>query len=116
MALRETAISDDGRYFAYAVSEAGSDWQIWHVRDVASGHDLPDELHWSKAGGGSWRKDDSGFYYTRYAQPQPGEVLKAANQYQKLYFHRLGTAQTQDRLVYTRSDDPDWQASTIRRR
>jgi prolyl oligopeptidase len=53
VALRETAISDDGKYFAYALSEAGSDWQVWHVRDVASGKDLPDQLHWSKAGGGS---------------------------------------------------------------
>ncbi|HTV49646.1 MAG TPA: prolyl oligopeptidase family serine peptidase [Steroidobacteraceae bacterium] len=108
IALRESAISDDGKYFAYALSDAGSDWQIWHVRDVASGRDLPDELHWSKAGGGSWRKDDSGFYYTRYAQPKSAEALKAANEYEKLYFHRLGTPQAQDRLIYTRSDDPDW--------
>jgi prolyl oligopeptidase len=108
VSLRETAISDDGKYFAYALSDAGSDWQIWHVRDVASGKDLPDQLRWSKAGGGSWRKDDSGFYYTRYAEPQPGAVLKAANEFEKLYFHKLGTPQSQDALVYTRSDDPNW--------
>ncbi|HTX23694.1 MAG TPA: prolyl oligopeptidase family serine peptidase [Steroidobacteraceae bacterium] len=108
IALRETAVSDDGRLFAYALSEAGSDWQIWHVRDVATGQDLADRLEWSKVGGASWRRDNSGFYYTRYEAPQPGEALKAANQYQKLYFHRLGTPQSDDALVYTRRDDPNW--------
>ncbi|HUN77096.1 MAG TPA: prolyl oligopeptidase family serine peptidase [Steroidobacteraceae bacterium] len=108
VALRETAASDDGRLFAYALSEAGSDWQVWRIRDVATGKDLPDRLEWSKAGGASWRRDDSGFYYTRYDAPKPGAALKAANQYQKLYFHRLGTAQSDDVLVYTRRDDPDW--------
>ncbi len=108
VSLRDSAVSDDGRYFAYALSEAGSDWQVWRVRDIASGQDLPDELHWSKAGGGSWRKDGSGFYYTVYDAPKEGELLKAANQYEKLYFHKLGTPQSADTLVYTRSDDPDW--------
>ena len=108
VALRETAISDDGGLFAYALSDAGSDWQIWHVRNVATGVDLPDEIRWSKAGGGSWRKDGSGFYYTSYDAPKSGDVLKAANQYEKLFFHKLGTPQSQDALVYTRADDPDW--------
>jgi prolyl oligopeptidase len=108
VALRESAVSDDGRLFAYALSDAGSDWQIWHVRNVDTGADLPDEVHWSKAGAGSWRKDASGFYYTSYDAPKSGDVLKAANQYQKLYFHKLGTPQAQDTLVYTRADDPDW--------
>ncbi len=108
VALRERAISSDGGLFAYALSDAGSDWQTWHVRDVATGKDLPDEIHWSKAGGGAWRKDGSGFYYTAYEAPHSGDALKAANQYEKLYFHQLGTPQTQDPLVYTRSDDPDW--------
>jgi prolyl oligopeptidase len=108
VALRETAVSDDGRLFAYALSDAGSDWQIWHVRNVETGTDLPDEIHWSKAGGGSWRKDGSGFYYTSYDAPKDGDVLKAANQYQKLFFHELGTPQAEDKMVYTRTDDPDW--------
>ena len=108
VALRETAISDDGRLFAYALSDAGSDWQIWHVRNVDTGADLPDEIHWSKAGGGSWRKDASGFYYTSYDAPKSGDVLKAANEYEKLFFHKLGTPQSQDTLVYTRTDDPEW--------
>jgi prolyl oligopeptidase len=65
-------------------------------------------VRWSKAGGGSWRKDAAGFYYTAYDAPRSGDALKAANQYQKLYYHKLGTPQTQDTLVYTRADDPDW--------
>jgi prolyl oligopeptidase len=108
VALRETAVSADGRLFAYALSEAGSDWQIWRVRDVATGKDLPDTLKWSKAGGGSWRKDGSGFYYTAYDPPKEGAVLKAANEYEKLYFHRLGTPQPDDELIYTRTDNPGW--------
>jgi prolyl oligopeptidase len=108
ISLREMAVSSDGRLLAYALSEGGSDWQIWHVRDVATGKDLPDILRWSKAGGGSWLKDGSGFFYNVYAAPRAGEVLKAANQYQKLYLHKIGTAQTQDVLIYTRRDDPDW--------
>jgi prolyl oligopeptidase len=108
MALRETAISADGRLFAYALSEAGSDWQVWRVRDVASGTDLPDTLKWSKAGGGSWRHDGSGFYYTAYDPPHEGAALKAANEYEKLYFHKLGTPQASDELIYTRTDNPGW--------
>ena len=108
VSLRDMAVSDDGRLLAYALSDGGSDWQIWHVRDVATGKDLPDTLRWSKAGGGSWLKDGSGFYYTVYDAPRAGEALKAANQYEKLYLHKLGTAQAQDVLTYTRTDDPDW--------
>jgi prolyl oligopeptidase len=108
VALRETAVSADGRLFAYALSEAGSDWQVWRVRDVSTGKDLPDTVKWSKAGGGSWRKDGSGFYYTAYDPPKEGAALKAANEYEKLYLHRLGTPQAEDELVYTRTDNPGW--------
>jgi prolyl oligopeptidase len=105
---REVAISPDGRYYAYSLSAAGSDWQTWHVREVATGLDLPDELHWSKAGGASWLKDGSGFYYTLFDAPPPGDELKVANSYQKLALHRLGTPQADDAVVYTRTDQPDW--------
>jgi prolyl oligopeptidase len=108
VSLREMSESDDGHYLAYALSDAGSDWQVWHLRDVDTGKDLPDELRWSKFGGGSWRKDGSGFYYTAYDPPQDGAGLKAASQFEKLYFHKLGDAQSADTLVYTRSDGPDW--------
>ena len=108
VAVTSWAVSQDGTLAAYALSDAGSDWQIWHVREVATGKDLPDQLRWSKFGGATWRKDGGGFYYTAYTPPQPGEVLKAANQYQKLMFHKLGTPQSADVLVYTRTDAPDW--------
>jgi len=108
VALRERAISADGRLFAYSLSEAGSDWQVWRVRDVATGQDLPDTLKWSKVDGASWRKDGSGFYYTAYDPPKEGAALKAANEYEKLYFHRLGTPQSDDELIYTRTDNPGW--------
>ncbi len=108
VALRETAVSADGRLFAYALSEAGSDWQVWRVREVSTGKDLPDTVEWSKAGGGSWRKDGSGFYYTAFDPPTNDAALKAANEYHKLYFHRLGTPQSDDELIYTRTDDPGW--------
>jgi prolyl oligopeptidase len=108
ISLREMAVSDDGRLLAYALSEGGSDWQIWHVRNVSTGKDLPDTLRWSKAGAGSWLKDGSGFYYTLYDAPRETEVLKAPNKYEKLYLHKLGTPQSQDLLTYTRKDDPDW--------
>ena len=108
VALRQLAMSFDGRLLAYALSDAGSDWQTWHVRDVASGRDLPDTLRWSKFGDASWRKDGTGFYYPAYDAPRPGQGLKSANQYQKIYFHRLGTAQASDPLIYTRKDSPDW--------
>ena len=108
VALRATSVSDDGRLFAYALSDAASDWQVWHVRNVASGSDLPDEVHWSKGGSGGWRKDGSGFYYTAYDSPKPEAALKAANTFQKLYFHKLGTGQDRDELVYRRTDDSNW--------
>ena len=108
VSLREMAVSDDGRLLAYALSDGGSDWQIWHVRDVATAKDLPDTLRWSKASGGTWLKDGSGFYYTVYDAPRAADVLKATNQYEKLYLHKLGTPQSQDVLTYTRKDDPDW--------
>src|SRR6185437_5839238 len=73
VALRERAISDDGRYFAYALSDAGSDSQVSHIRAVAPGQALPDAIRSSKAGGGTWRKDDSGFYYTAYDPPKAAD-------------------------------------------
>ncbi|MFG0257567.1 MAG: prolyl oligopeptidase family protein [Phycisphaerales bacterium JB043] len=102
------SISDDGRYFAYATSDGGSDWRTWHVRDVTTGEDLPDEIEWSKFSGASWAKDNSGFFYSRYDAPTEGEELEGANYNQKLYFHRLGTGQSEDELVYARPDEPEW--------
>jgi prolyl oligopeptidase len=108
VALTGMAFSDDGRYLAYATSASGSDWMTWRVREVASGQDLADEIRWSKFSGASWLLDGSGFYYSRYAEPASTTQFKDENENHKLYFHRLGTPQAADPLVYERPDHPTW--------
>jgi prolyl oligopeptidase len=108
IALKATGYSDDGRLMAYGLSEAGSDWEVWRVRDVVSGKDLPDEIHRAKFTTASWRKDGSGFYYSGYSAVPEGESLKAPSQYHTVFFHKLGTPQSQDRQIYVRTDDADW--------
>ena len=108
VALSGYSVSEDGRHLAYGTSSSGSDWQEWHVRDVKSGRDLSDRLQWVKFSGASWNKEGSGFYYSRYDAPKSGERLKGANYFQKLYFHRLGTAQSADTLIYHRPDQKEW--------
>lgn len=108
IALNGMAITEDGRLMAYALSVAGSDWLTWHVKDVDSGLDLADEIRWSKASGASWRKDGSGIYYSRYDSPKEGDALTGVNNDHQLYFHRLGTPQEADVLVYRRADQPEW--------
>jgi len=108
VALSGYAISDDGALMAYGLSSAGSDWQEWRVRDVETGKDLDDHLKWVKFSGASWTPDGRGFYYSRYNEPAAGEELTGANYFQKLYFHRIGTPQSADRLVYHRDDEKEW--------
>ena len=107
-ALSGYAISDDGRLMAYGIARAGSDWQEWKVRDVRTAQDLSDEIKWVKFSGASWTKDGKGFFYSRYDEPKPGEQLKGVNYFQKLYLHRLGTLQADDKLIYERPDHKDW--------
>ena len=109
VALAGTSLSDDGKLLAYAVANAGSDWEEWKVRDVATGKDLDDLVKWVKFSSASWTKDAKGFFYGRYPEPKPGESLKQPNFYQKLYFHKLGTPQADDVLVYDRPDQKEWQ-------
>jgi prolyl oligopeptidase len=108
VALSGRSVSDDGRYLAYGLATAGSDWQEWKVREVATGRDTADHLRWVKFSGASWTKDGAGFFYSRYDEPAPGAALRQANYHQKLYYHRLGTAQSEDVLVYERPDHKDW--------
>jgi prolyl oligopeptidase len=108
VALNGLSITEDGRFMAYALSAAGSDWLTWHVMDVTTGKDLPDEIRWSKASGASWRKDGSGFYYSRYEAPKAGDALTGVNNGHKVYFHKLGTPQAEDVLVFHRPDQPEW--------
>ena len=107
VALSGLSISDNGKLLAYGLASAGSDWQEWHVRDVATGQDRPDVLKWVKFSGAAWTKDNKGFFYSRYDEPTAGAMV-AKNEFQKLYYHKLGTPQADDILVYERKDQPKW--------
>lgn len=98
----------DGSLLAYSLQASGSDWETWHVRNVATGNDYSDELQWSKFSDAAWLPDKSGFYYERYPQPKAGEEFKAASLNQAVYFHKLGTPQPADTLFFARPDHPDW--------
>ncbi|MFT3990122.1 MAG: prolyl oligopeptidase family serine peptidase [Luteolibacter sp.] len=108
VSVANRAISEDGKWLAYSISRAGSDWQEVHVRNVDTGKDSADLLKWVKFSGLSWAKDGSGFYYSRYAEPAAGAEFTGKNEFQKLYFHRLGQTQEQDELIYERKDQPKW--------
>jgi prolyl oligopeptidase len=108
VALGAAAFSDDGTLMAYAVATSGSDWHEWRVRDVATSKDRTDVIKWSKFSDAAWKKDGSGFYYARFDAPKAGDELSAVNKNQKVYFHKIGTAQAADQLVYQRPDKPDW--------
>jgi len=107
-AVSGVSFSDDGRYMAWAQSDGGSDWKTWRVRDLTSGQDLPDLIEWSKFSGAAWMPDGSGFYYARYAEPEQGEAMQAANEHQSLWFHRPGTPQSEDVLVHQNPQEPHW--------
>jgi prolyl oligopeptidase len=106
VALGGEAITDDGKLMAYGTAASGSDWQEWHVRDVDTGNDLPDLIKWVKFSGASWTKDGKGFYYSRYDEPK-GTALRDTNYFQKLYYHKLGTTQSADTLIYERPDNKE---------
>jgi prolyl oligopeptidase len=108
VALTSYAISDDGNLMAYGLSTAGSDWQEWRVRDVRTSSDLPDHLQWIKFSGASWTHDAKGLFYSRYDEPAGTNKLKGVNYYQKLYYHRIGTSQAADELIYHRPDQKEW--------
>ncbi|MBM3848473.1 MAG: S9 family peptidase, partial [Verrucomicrobia bacterium] len=108
VALAGAKASWDGKLLAYATASAGSDWNEWKVRDTSTGEDLSDHLKWVKFSGASWTRDNRGFFYSRYDEPKPGENLKGVNYYHKLYYHRIGTPQSEDRLVYQRQDQKEW--------
>jgi len=107
MALTGTVPSRDGKLLAYGVAEAGSDWEELRVRDVDTGEDRPDRLRWVKFSQAEWTPDGKGFYYSRFDEPGPNQ-LRDVNYFQKLYYHRLGTPQSADRLVYERKDQKEW--------
>jgi prolyl oligopeptidase len=108
VALSAWAPSRNARYFAYAVSVSGSDWQEIRVRDLESGKDLADTVRWAKFTGIAWTADSRGFFYSRYAAPADSVGLIAPSKGQKLYYHHLGDRQARDRLIWERPDEPEW--------
>jgi len=106
VALAGRSFTHDGSLMAYATQSSGADWETWHVKDVATGRDLPDTMQWSKFSGAAWT-GNAGFYYEAYDPPEPGagNATLSALGAEKMYFHRLGTPQSADRLVYTAKAD-----------
>ncbi len=108
VALAGLAVSPNGKYLAYGTAASGSDWNEWKVRDIDTGKDTPDQLQWVKFSGASWLHDSSGFFYSRYDKPTDKTKLADVNYYHKLYFHKLGTPQSDDVLIYERKDQKEW--------
>ncbi|PWD99270.1 prolyl oligopeptidase family serine peptidase [Marinilabilia rubra] len=104
VALADYEISEDGKYMAYAISRGGSDWREIYVRDVKTGKDLDDHLKWAKFSNISWVAE-SGFYYSRYDAPAKGEELTNLNEFQQVYFHKIGQPQAEDELVFKDSEN-----------
>jgi prolyl oligopeptidase len=99
-ALAEWKPSKDGKQLLYSVQEGGTDWRVVRVLDVASGKVLPDEVKWVKFSALDWAKDGSGFYYSRFPEPKAAQQFQSLNENHSVYFHRVGTPQSEDRLVY----------------
>jgi prolyl oligopeptidase len=106
IALAEWSASDDGKRVAYAVQDGGTDWRTIRVLDVNTGKVLDDEVKWARFTSIAWIKDGSGFFYTRYPEPKQGTESQASVANHAVYFHAIGTPQTQDRLVYATPDQP----------
>jgi len=98
--------SPDGVHFAYGQAEGGSDWSTYYVRELSSAKQLSDVIRWVKFSSIAWTTDGKGFFYGRYPEPPAGKTLEAAVKDKKIYYHRLGTAQSADRLVYERPEEP----------
>ncbi len=96
--------STNDKYMAISRGEAGSDWSEIRVVEIATKQELPDRILWNKFSGAAWKGD--GFYYSGYSKPAPGEELKAKNEYQKVYYHKLGDPQEKDALVWEDRDHP----------
>lgn len=104
VALSSLSISNDDRYLAYGISKAGSDWSEVKVIEIETETELKDHIQWIKFSGISWKGE--GFYYSRYDEPKPGEAFSGKNEFHKVYFHRLGTPQSRDELIYENPEFP----------
>ena len=106
-ALAEWVPSEDGRYVLYSVQDGGTDWRTVRVLDVATGQPIGDEIKWVKFSALSWAKDGSGFYYSRFPEPAAGQTFQSLNKNHEVFFHKLGTAQAQDRSVFATPAKPE---------
>ncbi len=104
--LGGTAIRKDGKYMAYKLSKAGSDWSQILVMEIETGRILPDTINWVKFSGADWKGD--GFYYSAYDAPVDGHTYSKENEFNKIFYHRLRTKQTDDKLIYEDKTHPSW--------
>jgi len=107
-ALGGMSFSEDGRFVAYAIQDAGSDWRTWKVRDIETGKDLADTLNYLKFTGAAWDPKSRGFFYSKYPDPDPNEQFTSLNKEMKVMYHLLGTSQEDDVVVFYRPDKPEW--------
>lgn len=105
-ALAEWSPSENGKHLLYSIQEGGTDWRVVKVLDVATGKVLPDEVRWVKFANLDWAKDGSGFFYSRFPEPKADQQFQSLNEKQAVYFHKLGTPQAQDRLVFAQPGRP----------
>ena len=108
ISIGSVSISPNAELIAYSISDGGSDWKTWKIRNIDTKKDLPDTIKWSKFSGAEWAKDNSGFYYSRYSEPKTGDEYEELNRNQTLFFHSIGESQSNDKLIYERPDKPEW--------
>jgi prolyl oligopeptidase len=112
-ALAEWNPSEDGKHLLYSVQDGGTDWRIVRVKDVATGQDLADEVRWVKFSALDWAKDGSGFYYSRFPEPDAGGAFQSLNENHAVYFHKLGTPQSADVLIHATPAKPKLNNSAV---
>lgn len=108
VALHTWTVSHDGRLFGYATAAAGSDWVTWRFRDIETGTDLPDVIEWSKFSGGAFDPGATTFFYVAYDAPDAGREFLEESRIPRIMRHRIGNAQSDDRVVFTDPTQPEW--------
>jgi prolyl oligopeptidase len=108
VALSTWAVSHDGRLFAYATSASGSDWVTWRIRDIETGDDLDDVIEWSKFSDAAFDAATTNFFYVAYDAPEEGREFLEESRIPRIMRHRLGTPQSDDALVFTDTNEPEW--------
>jgi prolyl oligopeptidase len=106
-ALAEWVPSEDGKHLLYSIQDGGTDWRTVRVLDVATAQPVADEVKWVKFSNLDWAKDGSGFYYSRFPEPKEGQTFQQLNENQSIYFHKLGTPQAADRLIFSTPAKPE---------